>query len=515
MFNLIHLFKKNSNRHLTGTHLEKVFPARRSLWLPRADRSGPAGEGFPGRLIRQGRLIASLIPAVLTVLIFPSMVWAAYVTLAWSPGTPAPEGYRIFHRTTDGTYNYEAPAWSGSATKCYISDLADNTTYYFVVRAFEGPYESSDSNEVSYRTKATGPSIDSDNDGMPDGWESLFDLDPYRKDADLDKDDDGLTNHEEYIGGSDPTVAMGNQPPVRPTILYPGDDKLAVELRPQLSSGEFTDPDPEDRHTQTRWRITTADDGQIVLDVTVDMDQLTAVKVPYLVLDPETIYFCEIRHYDNHGLASEWSEPAYFITTATTGDQDNNGIQDDQEAASPVDLNTDGIPDAQQLEIIKSVQTANPLYLMGVSSQDSQADIDLELVSAVDPNAVDMPADAFDWSPYGLLAYRIQVTQPGQSATVTVHFSEQIDSQIEWVQYDSINGWMDSNDQVDVNPDGLAVTRALVDGGLSDADGVANGVIINTFGPSSPQSDDDHGNGNTNQQGAGSSGFGCFIESLL
>jgi hypothetical protein len=50
--------------------------------------------------------------------------------------------------------------------------------------------------------------IDSDSDGIPDGWESFYGLnsnDPT--DADDDFDGDGMTNRQEYIAGTDPSNA--------------------------------------------------------------------------------------------------------------------------------------------------------------------------------------------------------------------------------------------------------------------------------------------------------------------
>jgi hypothetical protein len=49
---------------------------------------------------------------------------------------------------------------------------------------------------------------DHDHDGMDDVWESDHDLDPTRDDGDEDTDDDGFTNAEEYLLGTDPRAAV-------------------------------------------------------------------------------------------------------------------------------------------------------------------------------------------------------------------------------------------------------------------------------------------------------------------
>ncbi len=63
--------------------------------------------------------------------------------------------------------------------------------------------------DFDLRIPPRGPDVlvDSDGDGMPDWWELLHELDPFDpSDADLDPDEDGLTNREEFHAGSDPNV---------------------------------------------------------------------------------------------------------------------------------------------------------------------------------------------------------------------------------------------------------------------------------------------------------------------
>ncbi|MBT3268429.1 pectate lyase [Candidatus Poribacteria bacterium] len=52
---------------------------------------------------------------------------------------------------------------------------------------------------------ATASPADSDDDGMPDGWEVLHALDPDAPDSNADSDSDGYTNLEEFLNGTDPT----------------------------------------------------------------------------------------------------------------------------------------------------------------------------------------------------------------------------------------------------------------------------------------------------------------------
>jgi hypothetical protein len=57
---------------------------------------------------------------------------------------------------------------------------------------------------------------DSENDGMPDGWEVNYGLNPLVDDANDDKDDDGFTNLIEYLKGYDPI-----DPKSHPVISMP------------------------------------------------------------------------------------------------------------------------------------------------------------------------------------------------------------------------------------------------------------------------------------------------------
>lgn len=59
--------------------------------------------------------------------------------------------------------------------------------------------------EVQTLYEASDPQLDTDGDGMPNGWEEANGLNPNDpSDADLDFDNDGLTNLQEFENGTDP-----------------------------------------------------------------------------------------------------------------------------------------------------------------------------------------------------------------------------------------------------------------------------------------------------------------------
>lgn len=84
-------------------------------------------------------------------------------------------------------------------------------------------YDYDDLNRLKYMLRSDGPQIsytydevgnikdrfinypDSDGDGMLDGWERLYGLNPNFSDASLDNDSDGLSNMEEYQNHTNPS----------------------------------------------------------------------------------------------------------------------------------------------------------------------------------------------------------------------------------------------------------------------------------------------------------------------
>jgi len=77
---------------------------------------------------------------------------ANQVSLEWDPNSETDlDGYRVFCREQNQSYDYANPSWEGTDNYCTIYNLDETKAYCFVARAFdiEG-FESGNSNEVCH-----------------------------------------------------------------------------------------------------------------------------------------------------------------------------------------------------------------------------------------------------------------------------------------------------------------------------------------------------------------------------
>ena len=344
-------------------------------------------------------------------------------------------------------------------------------------------------------------SADTDEDGLPDTWEIAKGTDPSNEDADADPDGDGLTNLEEYQQGSNPL----NGEPAAPVPAAPADGNTGVSLQPTLTTGPFADTDG-DSHATTQWQISTVFGSFIASDLVYDKTSttnLTAITVPQFILKPGTNYYWRVRFVDGRGEPSQWSAFPLFTTESSDADLDANGVDDNFEVDASVDLDGDGTADVQQADI-KATRSA-------VSTGLNIAVKKTANVSSVDALSVSDPADIADTTgkpdqmPMGLVSFKITVPGAGDTAQVTVYFSQAIPDGASWFKYDPAGGWQDFSAQAAFSADRYSVVLTLVDGGAGDADGAANGVIIDPSGPALAASS------TPAASGGGGGGGGCFI----
>ncbi|MGA1793123.1 MAG: helix-turn-helix domain-containing protein [Thermoplasmatota archaeon] len=95
------------------------------------------------------------------------------------------------------------------------------------------------SNREEYWNSTDPTRNDTDADGMPDGWEVQYGLDPTFDDSDLDKDGDGIPNLREYQMGWDPTDPMEPLPGPDDDIIDDDDDAVTDDEASSMASPLF------------------------------------------------------------------------------------------------------------------------------------------------------------------------------------------------------------------------------------------------------------------------------------
>jgi hypothetical protein len=288
--------------------------------------------------------------------------------------------------------------------------------------------------------------------------------------------------YHQISNAAGPLTETSNQSPQQPKIKQPETGDASIDLEPELLGTAFSDGDQNDMHLRTQWRIEASDNGQIVMDISCQGHNLTDLRVPGFILDPLSNYHLQIRYFDQSDSPSLWSVPVSFSTVADPNDINANRIPDSQEISFFVDLNGDGIDDADQSSII-SIQNhdASLSIALGIGTADEA--IDIRAVSNVNPSTLPEPFFLPEEMAYGLLRYKITVPSPGQQVGVIIYLSEPIDSETPWLRYDTIMGWEDISDTIRIDSDGTRITRYVTDGGPGDSDGTANGIIVDQCGP--------------------------------
>ncbi len=224
------------------------------------------------------------------------------------------------------------------------------------------------------------------------------------------------------------------------------------------------------------------------------------MDVPYVIKSNHK-YYVRVRFFDVYSTASNWSGAFEFTTAYFVVDLNNNGIADADEVDDSVDFNLDGIPDNDQPRSSMCSRSEWSVSI-GIEKASSTAE-EIESLEVIDPDTisdtVNRPADLI----FGLFAYRLRVTNPGDTATIRIYFSGDIFASDVFYKYDTINGWYDYSEHTTFNDDGQSITLEVKDGGFGDSDGLANGIIVDPGGIASV--------GDSSYSSLGSNIVGCFI----
>jgi hypothetical protein len=131
------------------------------------------------------------------------------------------------------------------------------------------------------------------------------------------------------------------------------------------------------------------------------------------------------------------------------------------------------------------------------------------------PDTLDMPKDF----PMGLIDFQLKSDTIGGTVTITVYLPEAAPDDYHWYKYNATSGaWTNYSETIGTNGEKGAVfneTRdqvsiTLVDGGMGDDDGIANGIIVDPAGLAAASSAL-AATGAIGSNDFGVSGSGCFV----
>jgi hypothetical protein len=174
---------------------------------------------------------------------------------------------------------------------------------------------------------------DTDNDGMPDGWEITHGLNPNLNDASLDKDNDGFSNLQEYLGGSNPTDSdsVPNQPP----IAMAGQDQNVITGRTVTLNGSES-YDPEGSLITFLWTFIEIPIGSTITDTALSD---TSSAKPIFTPDVDGTYRLELIVNDS---ILESSPDDVVIVAATPNVSPNANAGPDQNVFTDAIVYLDG-----------------------------------------------------------------------------------------------------------------------------------------------------------------------------
>lgn len=289
-----------------------------------------------------------------------------------------------------------------------------------------------------------------------------------------------------------------NTAPKIPSLKLPADQSVDNVLTAELTTENFTDPDTDEIHLLTQWKIS-ADNSfgttYLVLN-SISSQYLTQLNIPSSILSADANYSWRTLFYDNGGLISSWSPAFEFRTTSTSASTDTISV----------DWDNDGSPDTD-IKSVNAINSDGTSVKLGIKATENISDIEtIEVLDISGTRSTNRPSSLTA----GLVSFRLKITDTDKVAKLTVYLESAAQADAKWYQYSTISGWQEYS-QLSFNADRTQVTLLFQDGSdtSGDTDGAKNGLIVSAGGINSTLT-----SSTTNdEEGVGSSG-GCFISSV-
>jgi hypothetical protein len=305
-----------------------------------------------------------LFRSTMILFISATLATAANVTLQWDANDPAPQGYRVFVRESNANYNYDYPIWESDGydqtTDCTLVSLTEGTTYYFVVRAYEGDLESADSEEVSYT-----PAVAAANQApVADAGanRSVYEKTAVTLDGTASSDADGSIAAYQWAQTGGTAVALSNAATARTSFTAPIVDLSGETLTFTLTVTDDDGGTSTDTVTVSVLKSSSTDvDGDTVPDVN---DLFPEDPAEWADNDADGIGDNADTDDDNDGMSDTW-EALYGLDPLVDDadlDADGDGVSNLDEYIAGSDPNAvpgNTVPEAPVIEDIYPAETVS------------------------------------------------------------------------------------------------------------------------------------------------------------
>jgi hypothetical protein len=180
-------------------------------------------------------------------------------------------------------------------------------TYDITFKASDGMFEDRQRAALTIH-----PMDDSDGDGMLDAWEVQY-FGSLDRDGNGDFDQDGISDLDEFIYGSDPTLE--EHAPTTPLILSPQVDSHIAALQPELVIENSVDEDGD----ALSYEFEVFADPALTIKVAAAIDVVQGAETTFWLV-PESLvdnarYYWRVRAADGHSY-SLWAYGNFFVDTA-------------------------------------------------------------------------------------------------------------------------------------------------------------------------------------------------------
>jgi len=378
---------------------------------------------------------------------------------------------------------------------------------------------------------------DTDGDGMSDGWEVTYGLNPIVDDASGDVDNDGYSNLQEYLSGTEPSDSNSKpNPPIAnagpdqevdegETVTLDGsnssdpDDGIASYLWEQMAGAtvtlsdtaairpSFTAPDVESDGEALTFQLIITDNGGLqstdscIVNITWgNMPPTANAGDDQEINEGVTVTLDGSNSSDpDDGIAFyQWeqtigipvtlsnptvSKPTFISppvdlsgTTLTfrLTVEDNGGLQASDEVS--VRVNDNGITGFPENVITFISSTGEHIGVIEESGGSCTS------LNPIDPSTIAATTNRPENFIYGLFDTQIKTNFPGGTVQFTFYLPNPAPEGYKWFKYGPNKGWYDYSDYAVFNDARDQITLTLIDGGIGDDDGVVNGFISDPSG---------------------------------